>query len=261
MTTHTQHGQTQRGTEMSSPEAEAFYVASLKELTASGVPFLLGGTYAVRAYTGINRPTKDIDVFCKAGDYTRILSHFRDLGWCAEIEDERWLAKVHQGPHFFDVIFNSTTALTPVTEQWFAEARTTEVLGCEVQITPPTELVWSKAFIQNRDRYDGADVMHLILKQHDQIDWARLLAYMDQYWEVLMIHVLNFRFIYPSERDLIPGWVLDELLSRLNRRASLPAPRIKICRGRLMARDDYLIDVTEWGFADAVGGGEKIHEK
>jgi hypothetical protein len=27
---------------------------------------------------------------------------------------------------------------------------------------------------------------------------------MEQYWEVLLIHILNFRFIYPSERDKIP---------------------------------------------------------
>ena len=26
---------------------------------------------------------------------------------------------------------------------------------------------------------------------------------MEQYWEVLLIHVLNFRFIYPSERDRV----------------------------------------------------------
>src|SRR5262249_31748636 len=57
----------------SSPEAEAFYGAALSELTRSGHAFLLAGTYAVCAYTGLTRATKDLDVFCRAGDVPRIL--------------------------------------------------------------------------------------------------------------------------------------------------------------------------------------------
>src|SRR6478752_8365446 len=87
------------------PEAEAFYVEALTELTQLGTPYLLAGTYALSAYTGISRPTKDLDIFCKAGDYQRILAHFKNLGHALEIEDERWLGKVFKGQHFFDVIF------------------------------------------------------------------------------------------------------------------------------------------------------------
>jgi hypothetical protein len=36
-----------------------------------------------------------------------------------------------------------------------------------------------------RHRYDGADIVHVIIKQHDRIDWRRLLGYMDLHWEVL----------------------------------------------------------------------------
>ena len=56
------------------PEAEDFYRESLGLLAESGIPFMLSGTYAVSAYTGIVRPTKDLDVFCKAGDYPSILA-------------------------------------------------------------------------------------------------------------------------------------------------------------------------------------------
>ena len=76
------------------PEAEGFYAEAIRELTATGFPFLLAGTYALSAYTGISRPTKDLDVFCKAGDYQRILAHFQSLGFAVYFEDERWLGKV-----------------------------------------------------------------------------------------------------------------------------------------------------------------------
>ena len=244
------------------PEAEGFYRESLRLLAESGIPFLLSGTYAVSAYTGIVRPTKDLDVFCKAGDYPRILAYFRDRGYRVEVEDERWIAKVWRGANFFDVIFNMSTANMPITDDWFVGQHKIEIYGVEVHITPPTELVWSKLFIQDRYRYDGADVAHVILRKHEAIDWRRLLTYMEAYWEVLLIQLLNFRFVYPSERDLVPRWLLEELFGRLQAQLDLPPPNIKVCRGRLFSPRDYIVDITEWGFADVVGKGlEERHER
>ena len=41
----------------------------------------------------------------------------------------------------------------------------------------------------------------------------------------------------------------------------LPPARIKVCRGRMFSPRDYVIDITEWGFADVVGRGlEERHE-
>jgi hypothetical protein len=243
-----------------SPEAEAFFAEALRELRELGVPFLLSGTYAVAAYTGITRPTKDLDIFCRAGDLPRILGHFRKLGYTIEIEDERWIGKVSRDGHFFDVIFASSNGTMPVNDQWFAEARQVEVLGTSVRIVAPTELIWSKAFIQLRNRYDGPDVVHVILRQHGQIDWKRLLSVMEAHWEVLLMHLLNFRWIYPSERDHVPRWLMDELLERLRLQLELPPPQMKVCRGRMFSRADYLIDVQDWGFADVGGEGESRHE-
>ncbi|HET8727187.1 MAG TPA: hypothetical protein VFO41_06715 [Alphaproteobacteria bacterium] len=236
-------------------EAEAFYAESLKQLKLSGIEFLLAGTYAVNAYTGLNRPTKDLDVFCRAGDYPRILAHFQKQGYEIEVQDERWLAKVRQGELFFDVIFSMTCAVAPITDQWFAELHRARVYDIAVPIVSPTELIWSKAFVQGRTRYDGADVAHVILKQHENIDWRRLLSHMEQYWEVLLVHVLNFRFVYPTERECIPRWLFDELVTRLKEHADLPVPQVRVSRGRLFSGSDYLIDVMEWGFTDVVGEG------
>jgi hypothetical protein len=240
----------------SSPEAEAFYGEVLRELGRSGLPFLLAGTYAVCAYTGISRPTKDLDVFCRAGDCPRILGHFKKLGYAVEIEDERWIAKVRKGEQFFDIIYASANGTMPVGDQWFAHARQVEILGARAAIVSPTELIWSKVFIQLRHRYDGADIVHVILKQHAEIDWRRLLSYMELHWEVLLIHLLNFRWIYPTERDHVPRWLMDELLDRLRHQRELPPPQMKICRGRMFSRVDYEIAVKEWGFADVGGEGE-----
>ncbi|WP_243455860.1 nucleotidyltransferase family protein [Sphingosinicella sp. BN140058] len=246
------------------PPAEAvdFYVESLRLLNESGIPFLLSGTYALGCYTGITRPTKDLDIFCKVSDAPRILAFFKAKGYEIEVEDERWIGKVWRGEHFFDVIFNISSASLPVNDDWFREVYEVEVYGSTVRITPPTEFILSKLFIQDRYRYDGADVVHVILKKHDEIDWHRLMTAMELYWELLFIHILNFRFIYPTKRDHIPRWVFDELLERIQAQAELPPGGIDICRGRLLSPRDYITDIGEWGFADVVGKGlEERHER
>ncbi len=239
--------------DLAPPDADKFYADSLRILKDGRIPFLVAGTFAVNCYTGINRATKDLDIFCKAGDFPRILLHFKEHGFETAIEDERWLAKVRVGKCFFDVIFSSPSAVITVSDHWFKESHPAEIYGVSVQLTPPTEMIWSKALLQIRHRYDGADIAHLILRQNDRIDWKRLLTHMEQYWEVLLIHVLNFRFIYPSERDMIPRWLIDELLLRAKEQADLPVPKTKVCRGRLFSPDDYRVDVAEWGVADVVG--------
>jgi hypothetical protein len=238
---------------LQSCQAEAFYADALRELARLSVPFLLAGTYAVSAYTGIIRGTKDLDIFCTAGDFSRILSHCKALGYKIVIEDDRWLGKVFSGEHFFDVIFASPSGTMPVNNQWFESARQMEVFGTLVPVIAPTELIWSKAFIQLRHRYDGADIVNIVLKQHREIDWQRLLAYMDLHWEVLLTHILNFRWVYPSRRHFIPRWLMDELIDRLKRQLDLPLPLTDICRGRIFSRVDYEMAVKEWGFVD-VGG-------
>lgn len=241
---------------LDSPEAEVFYAEAVRQLAQTGLPFLVGGTYAVSAYTGISRETKDLDIFCRPGDYPRILTCFKELGYAIEVEDDRWLGKVFKGRHFFDVIFASSNGAVPVSDVWFEHARETDVLGMPTPIIGPTELVWSKCFVQHRTRYDGADVAHLLLKANEQIDWRRLLAHMEAHWEVLLAHLITFRWLYPSERDRVPDWLLDELLDRLANQRELPPPRIKVCRGRMLSPTDYEMDVGEWGFAEDSGIAE-----
>ena len=243
------------------PRKEEFYTEVIEQLARSDIPFLLSGSYALACYTGIVRPTKDVDFFATAGDCLKILSFFKKKGFEVEIVDERWLARITRGEIFVDVIFNMPTASTHVTEDWFDKAPRAQLFGSELQLGPPTEFVWSKMFVQDRYRYDGADVAHMILKRHQEIDWRRLLNHMELHWEVLLIHLLNFRYIYPSERDAVPQWLLDELLERLNVQNSIPPPKMRVCRGRTFSPRDYVTDVTEWGFSEPIGNLEEQYQE
>ena len=239
------------------PAAKDFYGEVLQLMAKSGIPFLLSGTYALASYTGIDRPTKDVDLFAKAGDALKLLGYFRDRGFDTVVVDERWLARITRGEMFVDIIYNMPTVTTHVTDEWFEGAPETELFGAKVRLVPPTQFIWSKIFVQDHHRYDGADVAHMILKCHKEINWEQLLGHMELYWEVLLIALLNFRFIYPSERDVVPQWLMDELLLRLKDQGDVKGPGKRVCRGRIFSPRDYAIDVEEWCFSEAVGNLEE----
>lgn len=229
-------------------EAIRFYRAVLKVLNLHKIDFLLGGTVAVAKYTGIKRITKDIDFFCKSKDYPNILKILKSHGFKTEVTDRSWIAKALKGKYYADFIFGSIGAMTAVDQDWFTDAPVVKVFGQPVKLIPPLYLIWSKIFVQDRYKFDGADVVHLILKQHHNVDWKKLLVLMEPYWELLLISLLYFRFIYPSERENIPRWLFTDLVKRVSMQTLENQTVEKICRGKILSPSDYKIDTDQWGF-------------
>lgn len=230
------------------PEAEKFYTDAIQCLVASGVPFMIGGAYAMREYADIFRDTKDLDVFCKPSDYPALLEALSGRGYRTEVVDASWLAKAFQGEYYVDLIFNSGNGVAPVDDTWFQHAREVELLGQSVKLIPAEEELWQKCLVLSRERTDIADVCHIIRKMGPELDWERLLGRMEPYWEVLLAHLVLFRFIYPSERDRVPAQVMEELLKREQALLGTPTPQDRISRGPLLSRSDYSIDINDWGY-------------
>lgn len=229
-------------------QAEQFYVEALDNLGRTAIPFMVGGAYALREYADIYRDTKDLDIFCKASDYPLLLDALGRQGYDTEITDANWLAKARRGQHFIDIIFNSGNGICPVDDGWLEHAPAVELLGRSVKLIPAEEEIWTKSYVQGRHRFDGADVLHILRKRGKSLDWERLLARFEGHWEVLLAHLLTFQFVYPSERDSVPPAVMGELLERARRQLELPVPRDRICRGPLLSRTDYEVDIDTWGY-------------
>jgi len=223
--------------------------AALAALKEDEVPFVVAGAYAMREYTGIHRDTKDLDVFCRRDDSERALESLARVGFQVERTDSLWLAKgFAEDGEFVDVIFSSGNGVAEVDEMWLVRARRGVVLGVPALIAPPEEIIWSKSYVQERERYDGADIQHLIRHTASFLDWPYLLSRMHPHPEVLLAHLLLFRFSFPGEKDKIPEWVLDELIA-LSRRPALPTEE-GLCRGTLLSSQQYLVDLDE-GLRDA----------
>lgn len=223
--------------------------AALVALNEDRVPFVVAGAYALREYTGIRRDTKDLDIFCQRKDAGRALTSLSRVGFRVEMTDSLWLAKgFAQDGEFVDVIFSSGNGVAEVDKLWLRRARKARVLGVDSLIAPPEEVIWSKSYVQERERYDGADIQHLLLWCAEGLDWKHLLDRMRPHPEVLLAHLLLFRFSYPGDRDKVPGWVLDELLA-LSRRPALASEK-RLCRGTLLSGQQYQVDLAE-GYRDA----------
>jgi YHS domain-containing protein len=228
-----------------------FYETALIALTEARLPFLVGGAYALAHYTGIVRHTKDLDIFVRPADCKRALQVLAEAGYRTEWTSPHWIAKAFYGEDFIDIIFSSGNGLVTVDDAWFACAVEAEVLGRTVKVCPPEETLWSKAYVMERERYDGADIAHLLRAQGAQMDWPRLLRRFGPHWQVLLSHLILFGFIYPSERTQVPAWVWRELLGCVRRELRSPPPQERICQGTLLSKVQYLIDIESWGYVDA----------
>jgi hypothetical protein len=217
-----------------------------------GVRFLVGGGVAMDAYCGIRRFTKDLDIFVLPEDVPRALDVCSRAGFRTEVPFPHWLAKAYGDEReFIDVIFNSGNGVALVDVEWFDHAPQARVLGVGVALCPPEETIWSKAFVMERERFDGADVAHLLLACGPCIDWPRLVRRFGEHWRVLLAHLVLFGYVYPDEAACVPPTVMRSLLERLAGEApSDRNPGGRTCRGTLLSREQYLPDLGR-GWRDA----------
>ena len=231
--------------------SRVFYREAMEVLNRAGVPFLVGGAFAFIHQAGIDKSTKDLDIFARPRDVQRLLEACAAAGYETDLVFSHWLAKIRSSEGFIDVIFNSGNGVAAVDDEWFEHATAGEVLSVPVKIAPPEETVWSKAFVMERERYDGADVVHLILAHGERLDWGRLLARFGPHWRVLLAHLVLFGFIFPSERSRVPGWVMEDLVQRLQSEIGTTDATDAVCYGTLLSWSQYLGDVLGGSFRDA----------
>jgi len=228
--------------------AEKYYREALGVLNENNINYLVGGGLAFREYTGIVRDLKDLDLFCKAGEYPKILKLFSEHGYKTELTDVRWLAKLFKDDFYIDLIFNTVNNICTVDDSWFDNAVEGEAYGVPVRLIPAEELLWCKIYVQNRERYDGADVNHIIVKYGHQLNWKRIWSRLEQHWHLLLAQVLIFQFVYPTERDIIPRWLFDELIELAKQQYDLPLPIEKVCLGPIIDQTQYQTDIRDWEY-------------
>lgn len=217
----------------------------LEALERRRVPYAVSGAFALRQHTGICRQTKDLDLFVTAQNCAAALECLRQEGMECDVADPVWLAKARRGEYFVDLITGMSNGLILVEESWIERARPAVVYGVTTRVLAPEELVASKIFVARRERFDGADIAHVIYGSYGSFDWRREMELVGEHWEMLLWSLVLFRYVYPGQSHYVPAEIWCELLRRFEAEIRKPNPEARF-RGSLVDDNMFAIDVNEW---------------
>lgn len=192
-------------------QVEALHRVS-EALRRAGVPSLLGGAFAIGRHVGRWRGTKDVDFFLRPAERERAIEALRACGYedfyPQQAYDRSWIFRgCCEDGGLVDLIWSIPNHVTDVDDAWFERAARFAIGGREYAAIPVEELIWIKLFVLQRDRCDWPDVINLLRRNPQTIDWERLIARIGEA-EPLLAGVLQvLEWLSPNAANEFPAWV------------------------------------------------------
>jgi hypothetical protein len=227
-------------------DQETLFREVIELMNRNKVQCVVSGAFALHEHTGIWRDTKDLDLFMPANEVGRALRLLEKDGFETEILDPVWLAKARRGGYFVDLITGMSNGVIRVDYSWIKRASRSQVFGISIRVLAPEELIASKIFVTRRERFDGADICHVIYGTKGKLDWKTLLRLVGEHWEMLLWYLMLYHYVYPGYSEYVSQQVWDELLQRFRVELKHPNKSMQF-RGSLIDEKMFAIDVEEWG--------------
>src|SRR6185312_9197707 len=231
------------------PEQESLFREVIQLMEENRIPVVISGAFALHEHTGIWRDTKDLDFFLPPQEVGRALQVLEKDGFQTDIPDPIWLAKAHRNGFFVDLITGMSNGVVRVDYSWIRRASRSQVFGLSARVLAPEELIASKIFVTRRERFDGADICHVIYGMRGNFDWQRLLHLVGEHWQMLFWALVLYQYVYPAHTNYVPKEIWEELLQRFKIEVEHPNNGVGF-RGSLIDEKMFAIDVTEWGMRD-----------
>jgi hypothetical protein len=154
---------------------------SASALKADGVPFALGGGYALWVAGG-PEPSHDVDLVVAETDVEMAANSLAAAGLRIERPPEDWIFKAYcdedgstesaEEPALVDVLHR--LGGVPVTHSLLDTAREHEVLGVRIPVLPPTPIMIAKLQSLNEHYCDFAPLLLVVRAVREQLDWAEI---------------------------------------------------------------------------------------
>jgi hypothetical protein len=241
-------------------DQKALFREVLTVLNAGKIPYTVAGAFALQQHTGIWRFTKDLDVFLAPDEVQQALQLLSQNDYQCEVCDPVWLAKARRDDFFVDLITGMSNGVITVDDSWIERSQPAEIVGVGTLVLAPEELIASKIFVTRRERFDGADIAHVIYGTKGKMDWDRIVAIVGEHWEMLLWALILFRYVYPAQSDYVPFSIWSDLLTRYMQLVSKPDHDARF-RGSLIDDKMFAIDVNEWGMHDMLTVHREIRLK
>lgn len=243
------------------PEEQcAVFREVLELLNDRHTPYVVSGAFALQKHTGISRDTKDLDLFLPQEYVVPVLRELAHRGFETAIADPVWLAKAHRGEYYVDLITGMSNAVVTVDLSWVERGSPWEIMGIPTRVLAAEELIASKIFVTRRERFDGADICHIIYAMQGKLEWKRILELVRHDWEIVLWSLLLYQYVYPAQRHYVPAALWNDLLDRMRHRIANPDSNARF-RGSLIDPMMFAIDVDEWGLPNVLEEWRQRREK
>jgi hypothetical protein len=146
---------------------------SASALKADGVPFALGGGYALWA-SGAPEPIHDVDMVVPEADVQAAVDSLSASGFQIERPPEDWLFKAYVEDDLVDVLHR--LAGVPVERELIDTATEREILGVRIPVLPPTPIMIAKLLSLSEHYADFAALLPSVRAVREQLDWQAIGA-------------------------------------------------------------------------------------
>ena len=154
---------------------------STSALKADGVPFALGGGYALWVAGG-PEPSHDVDLVVAETDVEMAANSLAAAGLRVERPPEDWLFKAYcdpdsstetaEEPALVDVLHR--LGGVPVVHSLLDTANEHEVLGIRIPVLPPTPIMIAKLRSLSEHYCDFAALLLVVRAVREQLDWTEI---------------------------------------------------------------------------------------
>jgi len=219
------------------------YRTAIHTMREAGIPFLLGGGFALAIYTGRWRNTKDIDFYIRKHDRQKAVATLTKAGFADYFSklhyDRKWIYRSTRSGVIVDIIWAMANQRAETDELWFQNATPAAVRGESLHVVPMEEFLWCKVYILQRDHCDWTDVFNLLYAAGEQIDWNHLLGRLGGD-DLLLKGLLSvYDWLCPRRAAKLPIW--------LRKRLKLGPPQVP---GRTKWNRIRLLDSRGWFAAE-----------
>lgn len=184
-------------------------------LRRRGIPFALGGAFALAAYTARWRNTKDLDLYILPQDREAVIDVITGAGLTDLYErlpyERHWIYRASRDDIIVDAIWGMANHKADVDPAWLTRGPTIALRGEPLRVLPAEELVWDKMYIVQRERCDWPDVLNLIDATCDGLDWEHLLHRTGPDTPLLAGVLTVFRWLCPGKALTLPAWIWPRL--------------------------------------------------
>jgi hypothetical protein len=226
------------------PDAQwRIYQQVIEEAQKRGIPFALGGAFAIATYTGYWRNTKDLDLYVLPEYRERMIQVLTDVGLTDYYDenpyDRWWIYRGHGGDTIVDIIWAMANHRSQIDELWMSGPEVV-LHGYALKALPAEAMLWDKLYIMQRDRCDWPDVLNLLYAAGREIRWEYILRRMGADAALLAGVLSVFAWLAPGLARELPEWLWGKL------RIAPPLPAaVEIDQARVS-----LLDRRPWFGAD-----------